>query len=39
MARRKKASTGDILFFWYGLIAELVILLWAFIDECCGDKK
>lgn len=39
MAQRKKASTGDILFFWYGLIAELVILLWAALDECCGDKK
>ena len=39
MARRKKVSTGDILFFWYGLIAELFILLWAALDEYCGDKK
>lgn len=39
MARRKKPSVADTLFFGYGLIAELFVLLWAFVDECCGDKK
>lgn len=32
MARRKK-STSDVLFFWYGLIAEIIVLIFAAFDN------
>lgn len=41
MARKK--STGkevaDTLFFGYGLIFDIIVILWTLISECFGSKK
>lgn len=39
MARRKKPSVADTLFFWYGLIFELIIIICSMIGDSPAHKK
>lgn len=38
MAKKKK-SAGDVLFFGFGLIIDLFVIIGALISECFSDKK